>query len=76
MSKIDNIAYDVTRRGMRTATLRDMSDAANWWADDEIGAPSDVPRDIGETKAALTVAFEAGCRYAASVAALSAKEKP
>lgn len=48
---------------MRGLDLRDMSDDANRWADDESAAPAAMPTNLGEWKASLVVAFEAGRRW-------------
>lgn len=47
---------------MRSIDYRDLSDDANRWADDE-SVLTAVPENVGEWKASVAIAFEAGRRW-------------
>jgi hypothetical protein len=56
-------AWRRLRDGMSAVDPRDLDDAARWWAADEARLV-DCPDTVGGWRASLSIAFEAGRRWA------------
>lgn len=62
---MDDLTWTRLVEWARRADYRDMSDEANRWADEE-AERAQRPENIGEWKASLALAFEAGRQFEVS----------